>query len=120
MPGVITVLVGPPSCGKSRFLKEMVDQLGLGQDPPPVIFINSRLPVIVIDEANNLMDWTEPDYFLANWIKGKGVATNNFRIHVLGDLTEEEAREFVYGTAVGATIDPLSVAAPGVAAPVLM
>ncbi|KAL4538116.1 hypothetical protein Ndes2437A_g01156 [Nannochloris sp. 'desiccata'] len=30
-------------CGKSRFLKEMVDQLGLGQDPPPVIFINSRL-----------------------------------------------------------------------------
>ncbi|KAH7620151.1 putative ATP-binding protein [Nannochloris sp. 'desiccata'] len=241
MPGVITVLVGPPSCGKSRFLKEMVDQLGLGQDPPPVIFINSRLvrvngpeaiskalvdevtsqdnllnlskfpdlvqgileqvsmvagvktqvgnvsfnlgelakffkmdeenltetikkleilfksiaslprkPVIVIDEANNLMDWTEPgpsqpklktmldflvaiskeanlvhvvlatsDYFLANWIKGKGVATNNFRIHVLGDLTEEEAREFVYGTAVGATIDPLSVAAPGVAAPVV-
>ncbi|KAG7671494.1 hypothetical protein KSW81_003629 [Nannochloris sp. 'desiccata'] len=239
MPGVITVLIGPPSCGKSRFLKEMVDQLGLGQDPPPVIFINSRLvrvngpeaiskalvdevtsqdnllnlskfpdlvqgileqvsmvagvktpvgnvsfnlgelaklfkkdeenltetikklkilfksiaslprkPVIVIDEANMLMKWkelesTEPqlesllaflvaiskeanlvhvvlatsDYFLANWLKGKGVATNNFRIHVLGDLMEEEAREFVYGTAVGATIDPLSVAAPGVAAP---
>ena len=44
---------------------------------------------------------------------------NNFRIHVLGDLTEEEAREFVYGTAVGATIDPLSVAPPGVAAPVV-
>ena len=47
------------------------------------------------------------------------MATNNFRIHVLGDLTEEEAREFVYGTAVGATIDPLSVAPPGVAAPVV-
>ncbi|KAG7672829.1 hypothetical protein KSW81_001772 [Nannochloris sp. 'desiccata'] len=234
IPGVITVLIGPPSCGKSRFLKEVVDQLGLGQDPPPVIFIDSclvrvngpeaiskalvddvtsqdnllnlskfpdlvqgileqvsmvagvktpvgnvsfnlgelaklfkkdeenltetikklnilfksiaslpRKPVIVIDEANMLMKWkelesTEPqlesllaflvavskqlnlvhvvlatsDYFLANWLKGKGVATNNFRIHVLGDLTEEEAREFVYGTAVGATIDPLSVAAP--------
>ncbi|KAG7666862.1 hypothetical protein KSW81_000627 [Nannochloris sp. 'desiccata'] len=247
IPGVITVLVGPSSCGKSKFLKEVVDQLGLGQDPPPVIFINSRLvqvdgpeaiskalcekftsqnnlsklaefpdlvqgileqvsmvagvktqvgdvkfnlgelaklfkmdegnltktinklevvftamnslprkPLIVIDEANMLMDWTEPipspqsgssqpkllkllaflvaiskeanlvhvilatsDYFLASWLKGKGVATNNFRIHVLGDLTEEEAREFVYGTAVGATIDPLSVAAPGVAAPVV-
>ncbi|KAH7615646.1 hypothetical protein NADE_007554 [Nannochloris sp. 'desiccata'] len=216
IPGVITVLVGPSSCGKSEFLKEVVDQLGLGQDPPPVIFINSRLvqvdgpeaiskalcekftsqnnlsklaefpdlvqgileqvsmvagvkaqvgdvkfnlgelaklfkmdegnltktinklevvftamnslprkPLIVIDEANMLMDWTEPipspqsDYFLASWLKGKGVATNNFRIHVLGDLTEEEAREFVYGTAVGATIDPLSVAAPGVAAPVV-
>ena len=26
-----------------RFLKEVVDQLELGQDPPPVIFINSRL-----------------------------------------------------------------------------
>ncbi|KAG7667440.1 hypothetical protein KSW81_004140 [Nannochloris sp. 'desiccata'] len=210
IPGVIAVLVGPPSCGKSRFLKEMVDRLGLGQDPPPVIFINSRLvrvngpeaiskalvdevasqdnllnlskfpdlvqgileqvsmvagvktpvgnvlfdlgekPVIVIDEANNLMDWTEPgpsqpklktmldfvvaiskeanlvhvilatsDYFLASWLKVKGVATNNFRIHVLGDVTEEEAREFVYGTAVGATIDPLFVAAPDVAAPVV-
>ncbi|KAL4513224.1 hypothetical protein Ndes2437B_g08267 [Nannochloris sp. 'desiccata'] len=35
IPGVIAVLVGPPSCGKSRFLKEMVDRLGLGQDPPP-------------------------------------------------------------------------------------
>ncbi|KAL4522958.1 hypothetical protein Ndes2526A_g07682 [Nannochloris sp. 'desiccata'] len=115
-----------------------------------------RKPLIVIDEANMLMDWTEPipspqsgssqpkllkllaflvaiskeanlvhvilatsDYFLASWLKEKGVATNNFRIHVLGDLTEEEAREFVYGTAVGATIDPLSVAAPGVAAPVV-
>lgn len=31
---------------------------------------------------------------------------NNFEINVLGDLTEEEARYFVYGTAVGATIDP--------------
>ncbi|KAL4513285.1 hypothetical protein Ndes2437A_g08230 [Nannochloris sp. 'desiccata'] len=134
IPGVIAVLVGPPSCGKSRFLKEMVD----------------RKPVIVIDEANNLMDWTEPgpsqpklktmldfvvaiskeanlvhvilatsDYFLASWLKVKGVATNNFRIHVLGDVTEEEAREFVYGTAVGATIDPLFVAAPDVAAPVV-
>ncbi|KAG7666861.1 hypothetical protein KSW81_000627 [Nannochloris sp. 'desiccata'] len=196
IPGVITVLVGPSSCGKSKFLKEVVDQLGLGQDPPPVIFINSRLvqvdgpeaiskalcekftsqnnlsklaefpdlvqgileqvsmvagvktqvgdvkfnlgelaklfkmdegnltktinklevvftamnslprkPLIVIDEANMLMDWTEP--------------IPSPQIHVLGDLTEEEAREFVYGTAVGATIDPLSVAAPGVAAPVV-
>ncbi|KAG7667441.1 hypothetical protein KSW81_004140 [Nannochloris sp. 'desiccata'] len=166
IPGVIAVLVGPPSCGKSRFLKEMVDRLGLGQDPPPVIFINSRLvrvngpeaiskalvdevasqdnllnlskfpdlvqgileqvsmvagvktpvgnvlfdlgekPVIVIDEANNLMDWTEP-------------GPSQPKIHVLGDVTEEEAREFVYGTAVGATIDPLFVAAPDVAAPVV-
>ncbi len=51
------------------------------------------------------------------------MATNNFRIHVLGDLTEEEAWEFVYGTAVGATIDPASevaaVAVPGVADPVV-
>jgi hypothetical protein len=47
------------------------------------------------------------------------LGSNNFEINVLGDLTEEEAREFVYGTAVGATIDPLSVAAPGVAAPVV-
>jgi hypothetical protein len=47
------------------------------------------------------------------------LGSNNFEINVLGDLTEEEAWEFVYGTAVGATIDPLSVAAPVVAAPVV-
>ncbi|KAH7620546.1 putative ATP-binding protein [Nannochloris sp. 'desiccata'] len=224
-PGAITVLIGPPSCGKSRFLKEVVDQLLLGQDPPPVIFINSRLvqvdgpeeiskalcdgitsqknllnvskfpdlvqaileqvsgvagvktpvgdvsvnlaklaewfkkdegnltktieklkivftstallprkPVIVIDEANMLMDWKEEDskeknlkhllaflvaiskeanlvhvhvatsdFFLVTWLKLKGLATNNFVIKVLGDLTEEEARGFFLGDGVKGT-----------------
>jgi hypothetical protein len=83
------------------------------------------------------------DYFLASWLKGsrfqcfhfldsffalpyqqltynvefafaEGLG-GNFEINVLGDLTEEEARCFLYGTAVGATIHPASVAAPGAA-----
>ncbi|KAL4525331.1 hypothetical protein Ndes2437A_g03799 [Nannochloris sp. 'desiccata'] len=43
--GFVTVLVGPRNCGKSRLLKELLRQK----------------PVIVIDEANDLMDWKEPD-----------------------------------------------------------
>ncbi|KAL4542072.1 hypothetical protein Ndes2437B_g06389 [Nannochloris sp. 'desiccata'] len=112
-----------------------------------------RKPVIVIDEANNLMDWKEldpaepqlesllaflvaiskqlnlvhvvlatSDYFLASWLKGKGLGGKYFEINVLGDLTEEEARYFVYGNVVGATIDPplvlAAVTAPAVADPV--
>ncbi|KAL4539599.1 hypothetical protein Ndes2526A_g02626 [Nannochloris sp. 'desiccata'] len=43
--GFVTVLVGPRNCGKSRLLEELLRQK----------------PVIVIDEANDLMDWKEPD-----------------------------------------------------------
>ncbi|KAL4552341.1 hypothetical protein Ndes2526B_g06558 [Nannochloris sp. 'desiccata'] len=120
-PRVINVLVGPPSCGKSRFLEEVVDQLGLGQNPPLVIFIDSRLPVIVIDEANNLMDWKEldpaepqlesllaflvaiskqlnlvhvvlatSDYFLASWLKGKGLGGKYFEINAGGRSAAEQ------------------------------
>ena len=40
------------SCHSSqRFLREVVDQLELGQDPPPVIFINSRLVQVDGPEA---------------------------------------------------------------------
>ncbi|KAH7619579.1 hypothetical protein NADE_006412 [Nannochloris sp. 'desiccata'] len=63
------------------------------------------------------------DYFLASWLKGKGLGGKYFEINVLGDLTEEEARYFVYGNVVGATIDPplvlAAVTAPAVADPVV-
>ncbi|KAG7667045.1 hypothetical protein KSW81_000788 [Nannochloris sp. 'desiccata'] len=171
-PGAITVLIGPPSCGKSRFLKEVVDQLLLGQDPPPVIFINSRLVQVDgpeeiskalcdgITSQKNLLNVSKfPDLVqaileqvsgvagvktpvgdvsvnlakLAEWFKKdegnltktieklkivftstallprkpviviEGLATNNFVIKVLGDLTEEEARGFFLGDGVKGT-----------------
>ncbi|KAL4529006.1 hypothetical protein Ndes2437A_g03530 [Nannochloris sp. 'desiccata'] len=100
-------------------------------------------PVIIIDEANQLLRWDEPgssrpnleillsfltaiskqnqlahvvsatsDYFLASWLYDHGLTHGRFKVEVLGDLTEQEAREFVYGTAVGATI-AAAVADPG-------
>ncbi|KAG7667011.1 putative ATP-binding protein [Nannochloris sp. 'desiccata'] len=231
-PGLMTVLVGPPNCGKTAFLKYLVSQLRAKPDPPLILMIDSRLkavtspeeiskalcdavvseslmeraqstagafaelllssttvistlgaevgvqlenikdyfakdednlaetlekldtlfenlkqlpnqPVIIIDEANKLMRWHEldpsrpnleillsfltavtkqdnlahvvlatSDYFLASWLYDHGLTNDKFKVEVLGDLTEQEAREFVYGTAMGATI-AAAVADPG-------
>ena len=41
------------------------------------------------------------------------MTTDKFKVEVLGNLTEEEAREFVYGTEMVATIAAAAVADPG-------
>ncbi|KAL4518707.1 hypothetical protein Ndes2437B_g00790 [Nannochloris sp. 'desiccata'] len=87
--GLITVLVGPRNCGKSRLLENLSQQYEAQQIGPLFLKIDARFtpvctpdevakallnaletrkiqkvmsyPVIIIDEANKLMSWKEPD-----------------------------------------------------------
>ncbi|KAL4514565.1 hypothetical protein Ndes2526A_g04025 [Nannochloris sp. 'desiccata'] len=89
--GLITVLVGPRNCGKSRLLENLSQQYEAQQIGPLFLIIDARFtplsgrevkleeainkfdklleavgalsvkPVIIIDEANKLMSWKEPD-----------------------------------------------------------
>ncbi|KAG7669732.1 hypothetical protein KSW81_007879 [Nannochloris sp. 'desiccata'] len=79
-PTIKTVLVGPPNCGKTTFLKYLVSQLSKQNKLAHVVSATS-------------------DYFLAN-----GLTNDKFKVEVLVDVTEQEGREFVYGTAMGAII----------------
>ncbi|KAL4529692.1 hypothetical protein Ndes2437B_g08746 [Nannochloris sp. 'desiccata'] len=70
-------MVGPRNCGKSRLLETLAQQYAAEEIGPLYLNIDSRMtpykklltalgplptkPVIVIDEANELIDWTEPD-----------------------------------------------------------
>ncbi|KAL4545715.1 hypothetical protein Ndes2526B_g00366 [Nannochloris sp. 'desiccata'] len=60
-----------------------------------------------MSKQNNLVHvyLATSDYFLANWLAEKGLAEGNFEIEVIGDLTEEEAREFVLGDGGCRTLD---------------
>ncbi|KAL4514591.1 hypothetical protein Ndes2526B_g04053 [Nannochloris sp. 'desiccata'] len=75
--GLITVLVGPRNCGKSRLLENLSQQYEAQQIGPLEVKLEEAInkfdklleavgalsvkPVIIIDEANKLMSWKEPD-----------------------------------------------------------